>query len=60
AVEAVGNNLARNGKTALREHGDIDFAKAKKILSLALKFNCFYEWRFLAPFFMIKKLKVKS
>ncbi|MDC9566058.1 MULTISPECIES: iron-containing alcohol dehydrogenase [unclassified Pseudoalteromonas] len=36
AVEAVANNLERNGMTALGEHGDIDIAKAKKILSLAL------------------------
>ena len=29
-------NLERNGMTALGEHGDIDLAKARQILELAL------------------------
>ncbi|MGC0120081.1 iron-containing alcohol dehydrogenase [Pseudoalteromonas piscicida] len=36
AVQEVIANLEKNGMTALGEHGDIDLAKAKEILMLAL------------------------
>ena len=36
AIDAVVNNLEKNELTTLGEHGDIDLAKVKQILALAL------------------------
>jgi NADP-dependent alcohol dehydrogenase len=35
AIDGLVDNLERNGLTALGEHGDIDLAKAREILTLA-------------------------
>ena len=35
AIDGLIDNLERNGLTALGEHGDIDLAKAREILTLA-------------------------